>query len=114
MSCAPTSTELELDGAVVVASTVEKFVSEPADSPYDIVFLDPPYSLGSDRLGTVLRDLRRNGWLAEKAIVVVERASRDGDFAWPDGFVPSASRRYGEGTPLVRSRRDGDRRIRRR
>ena len=90
--------ELELDGAVVVASTVEKFVSEQADSPYDIVFLDPPYSLGSDRLGTVLGDLRRHGWLADKAIVVVERASRDSDFAWPDGYVAERSRRYGEGS----------------
>lgn len=90
--------ELRLDGAVVVASTVEKFVAEQADAPYDVVFLDPPYSLGSDRLGAVLGDLRRHGWLADQAIVVVERASRDGDFTWPDGYVAERSRRYGEGS----------------
>ncbi len=90
--------ELGLDGAVVVASTVEKFVAEQADGPYDIVFLDPPYSVGSDRLGAVLGDLRRHAWLAGQAIVVVERASRDSDFAWPDGYVAERSRRYGEGS----------------
>jgi 16S rRNA (guanine966-N2)-methyltransferase len=90
--------ELGLDGAVVVASAVEKFVAAQADGPYDIVFLDPPYSVGSDRLGAVLGDLRRHGWLADQAIVVVERASRDGDFTWPDGFVAERSRRYGEGS----------------
>lgn len=89
---------LGLDGAVVVASTVEKFVAEQADGPYDIVFLDAPYSVGSDSLGAVLGDLRRDGWLADQAIVVVERASRDGDFTWPDGYVAERSRRYGEGS----------------
>ena len=90
--------ELGLDGAVVVASSVEKFVAEQADGPYDIVFLDAPYSVGSDSLGAVLGDLRRDGWLADQAIVVVERASRDGDFTWPDGYVAERSRRYGEGS----------------
>jgi 16S rRNA (guanine966-N2)-methyltransferase len=90
--------ELGLDGAVVVASTVDKFVAEQADGPYNIVFVDPPYSVGSDRLGAVLGDLRRHGWLADQAIVVVERASRDSDFTWPDGYVAQRSRRYGEGS----------------
>lgn len=91
--------ELGLAGAVIVASTVEKFVAEPAGAePYDIVFLDPPYSLPTDRLSAVLADLRRGGGLTDQAIVAVERASRDGDFAWPDGFFAERSRRYGEGS----------------
>jgi 16S rRNA (guanine966-N2)-methyltransferase len=93
--------ELGLDGARVAATPVERFVAEIAatssyPNPYDVVFLDPPYSLSMDDLTRVLGDLRRNGWLAEEAIVVVERTSRDADLSWPHGFRPERSRRYGE------------------
>jgi 16S rRNA (guanine966-N2)-methyltransferase len=95
--------ELGLDGAQIAATTVERFVAEPAaassyPSPYHIVFLDPPYSQSMDNLAAVVGDLRRNGWLAQGAIVAVERSSRSPDFIWPAGFHPERSRRYGEGS----------------
>lgn len=95
--------ELGLDGAQLAAMTVESFAAERAafssyPNPYCIVFLDPPYAQSMDSLATVLGDLRRHGWLAEGAIVAVERSSRSPDFTWPAGFHPERSRRYGEGS----------------
>jgi 16S rRNA (guanine966-N2)-methyltransferase len=95
--------DLGLSAAQVAVTSVERFVAEMARTsaypgPYDIAFLDPPYALSNDRLAAVLGDLRRNGWLAPGATVVVERASRSLSFGWPDGFVAERSRRYGEGS----------------
>jgi 16S rRNA (guanine966-N2)-methyltransferase len=66
--------------------------------PYDLAFLDPPYVLPEERVRAVLVDLLAHGWLAPDAVVVVERATRDGGFAWPAGFAADRSRTYGEAT----------------
>ena len=39
-----------------------------------------------------------NGWLADGALVVVERATRSGAVDWPPGYAAGKSRRYGEAT----------------
>ncbi|MFF8293001.1 16S rRNA (guanine(966)-N(2))-methyltransferase RsmD [Streptomyces sp. NPDC016309] len=90
---------LGLPGAEVRAGKAEQIVTTPAPSdPYDIVFLDPPYAVPDDDLGEILLTLRTKGWLADGALVTVERSTRGGEFAWPDGFAPLRARRYGEGT----------------
>jgi 16S rRNA (guanine966-N2)-methyltransferase len=94
---------LGVEGARVAATTVERLVADPpavstSGAPYDVAFLDPPYAYSMATLTRVLTHLRRNRWLADGAIVVVERGSRDGNFSWPAGFEAERSRRYGEGT----------------
>ncbi len=87
---------LGLPGAEVVASTVERFLgNERPESSYDVVMLDPPYSLDVAPLLTALVD---GHWLAGAAVVVVERSSRDPDLSWPPGLLPVRSRRYGDTT----------------
>ncbi|MFJ3234851.1 16S rRNA (guanine(966)-N(2))-methyltransferase RsmD [Streptomyces sp. NPDC086787] len=90
---------LGLPGAEVRAGKAEQVVrtSAPAE-PYDIAFLDPPYAVTDDDLREILLTLRTQGWLAEEALVTVERSTRGGEFHWPDGFEGLRSRRYGEGT----------------
>jgi len=93
------ATATGLAGAVVDRTRVERLAAAPVPaSPYDVVFADPPYDLADDDLRAVLRDLRRAGWLADGALVAVERATRGGDWRWPDGIEPLRSRRYGETT----------------
>jgi 16S rRNA (guanine966-N2)-methyltransferase len=77
---------------------VERLAATAASAPYDVVFADPPYALGTDQLAGVLSALHANGWLVPDALVVVERPTRSDAFAWPEGFSADRSRRYGETT----------------
>jgi len=93
-----------LPGAVVVDDRVEHHLSRPVDAAYDIALLDPPYELD---VVPVLEALRP--WLAEDAVVAVERRTRGPELAWPQGYEAVRSRRYGEatlwyGVPLLASR----------
>lgn len=88
-----------LPGAEVRAGPVERLVaSGPPGPAYDVAFLDPPYDVPDEALREVLESAWRQGWLAAGAVVVVERASRGGEWAWPQGFEPDRYRRYGEAT----------------
>ncbi|MGW1463786.1 16S rRNA (guanine(966)-N(2))-methyltransferase RsmD [Streptomyces sp. NPDC002308] len=88
-----------LPGAEVRTGKAEQTVAGPAPAdPYDVVFLDPPYVVTDDDLREILLTLGSRGWLAEDALVTVERATRGGEFGWPEGFEPLRSRRYGEAT----------------
>ena len=64
---------------------------------FGVVVADPPYATGDEEVTAMLTALR-GGWLAPGALVVVERATRSGPVAWPGGYAPDRSRRYGEAT----------------
>ncbi|MFC8422946.1 MULTISPECIES: 16S rRNA (guanine(966)-N(2))-methyltransferase RsmD [unclassified Streptomyces] len=90
---------LGLPGAEVGSGKAEQIIrNAPPHGPYDIVFLDPPYAVSDDDLREILLTLRSGGWLAEEALVTVERSTRGGEFTWPPGFEGIRARRYGEGT----------------
>lgn len=57
---------------------------EGGDEPFDIVFLDPPYT-DSD-LGAVCERLERGGWLAAEALVYVETGNRPDPLPLPSGW----------------------------
>jgi 16S rRNA (guanine966-N2)-methyltransferase len=89
---------LGLEGVEVVAGAVSRVLDETPSAPYDVVFLDPPYTLGNGAVIGNLAALRDHGWLADGCVVVVERSTRTGELVWPTGFVPARSKRYGETT----------------
>ncbi|MGP2438533.1 16S rRNA (guanine(966)-N(2))-methyltransferase RsmD [Streptomyces sp. JW3] len=89
---------LRLPGAEVRAGKAQQIIQTPPDDPYDLVFLDPPYAVTDDDLREILLTLRTQGWLADDALVTVERSTRGGEFRWPEGFDALRARRYGEGT----------------
>lgn len=64
---------------------------------YDVVFLDPPYATTSAEIDEVLETLR-GGWLADDALIVVERAGRDSPMSWPEWIEALQHRSYGEAT----------------
>lgn len=71
----------------------------PAAGAYprvDLVLVDPPYAFSSASLVQVLRALVDNGWLADDALLVVERSAREHPPSWPDDLTVLASRRYSE------------------
>ena len=83
-------------GGTVRAGQVETVVAAPAPRPYDLVLADPPYAVDAAALGKVLASLASGGWLGSSALVVVERAARDGEPDWPAGFEPSRAKKYGD------------------
>lgn len=87
---------LGLPQVEVVAGPVARVLATPPRAPYDVVFLDPPYSVSTDDVHADLAALVTVGWLADRAVVVVERSSRSADVAWPEGLVAARSRKYGE------------------
>ncbi|MEC3973714.1 16S rRNA (guanine(966)-N(2))-methyltransferase RsmD [Amycolatopsis sp. H20-H5] len=74
----------------VAAATVSPSVR------FDLVLADPPYSVTGAELGKVLASLATGEWITEGGLVIVERAARDGDPDWPDGFAPTRTKRYGD------------------
>jgi 16S rRNA (guanine966-N2)-methyltransferase len=92
-----------LPGAAVATDRVERLLARPQDerkhqhAGYDLVFADPPYAVTDEAVAKMLA-LLSVGWLADGALVVVERATRSGPFDWPPGYTEGKSRRYGEAT----------------
>jgi 16S rRNA (guanine966-N2)-methyltransferase len=80
----------------VVTDRAERYVEGEPPGPFDVVLLDPPYAVGDADVTKILSGLATGGWLADEASVVLERSSRDADFAWPGGYEPTRSRSYGE------------------
>lgn len=91
--------------AFVVGQPVEHFLPVDAEPRYDLALVDPPYELDVVPVLELLVP-----WLADDAVVVVERRTRDAPLAWPAAYEPVRDRRYGEATlwyargPLLASR----------
>ena len=79
--------------AHVVAIPVERFLAVDPEPRYDLALLDPPYELDVVPVLALLHP-----WMVDGGVVAVERSRRDRELAWPDGFDPVRSRRYGEAT----------------
>jgi len=76
-------------------SRVESFLERTAPGTlWDLVFLDPPYPLDEASMGAVLEEL--SPYLAESAVVVVERSSRSPEPGWPASLERFAEKKYGE------------------
>ncbi|GAB3578880.1 16S rRNA (guanine(966)-N(2))-methyltransferase RsmD [Calidifontibacter terrae] len=89
--------ELKLPDTVVRTDSVQRFVGSAASEQFDLVFLDPPYAVGDEDLQQVLAALTQ-GWLAQDALLVVERSTRSGEPVWPADVELIGPRRYGETT----------------
>ncbi|GAB3686822.1 16S rRNA (guanine(966)-N(2))-methyltransferase RsmD [Nocardiopsis oceani] len=88
---------LRLPGAELSADRVERVLTRGnPGAPYDLVVADPPYALTDGDLAAVLSALVEHGWLAEGAVLVVERSKRGAEPAWPKGIERDRSRKYGE------------------
>jgi 16S rRNA (guanine966-N2)-methyltransferase len=86
---------LALGGVEIRGEPVERVLAQPAAAPYDVVFVDPPYS---DPVDAVLARLVAGDWLAIGGVVAVERTRREAQLTWPAGIEALRSRRYGEAT----------------
>lgn len=86
---------LKLSTAVVTAP-VEKWLATVTPQRFDVVWADPPYDLPTADVEQVLAALIDAGWLAESALLVLERSSRDEAPVMPPAVTQTWTRRYGE------------------
>jgi 16S rRNA (guanine966-N2)-methyltransferase len=85
--------------ATVHRVAAERFVALEHDGAerFDLVFCDPPYTFASDDLTALLLRLVRNGWLADRATIVAERARHGAPLTLPEGELQVANvRTYGD------------------
>lgn len=83
-------------GAVLRRSTVAAALTTTPAAPYDLVLADPPYDVDDATVVGMLEALLGRPWLAEEAMVVLERSSRSPATVWPGGLEPTWSKVYGE------------------
>ena len=65
-----------------------------ASGTWDLVFVDPPYAMPNEQVSELLEALTPK--LAEGAVVVVERSSRDPEPVWGEGLYCFSTRQHGE------------------
>lgn len=76
----------EVSTIVSTTSTFAKF---------DLVFLDPPYSIADEQISSILGNLAKNQWLAPESLLVIERGRRS-EVQWPIGFAAQSNKNYGD------------------
>jgi 16S rRNA (guanine966-N2)-methyltransferase len=81
----------------------------PPESPFDLVFLDPPYDLAGPELARILLALAAPGWLAPDAGVVIERSAAVGPPTLPEGWRVAWERVYGDTLVVLTGPDAGDR-----
>lgn len=84
--------DLGFTNTTIANRTAEAYVT--AEEKFDVVFADPPYAVSDDELAKVLRGIAPR--LAGDAILIVERASRSSEPAWPEEVEPLRAKRYGD------------------
>lgn len=74
--------------------TARSYLNTYRGEPWDVVFVDPPYSVDNEELVELLTTLAQH--LADGAVIVVERAARTGEPVWPSTLEKFADKKYGE------------------
>lgn len=88
------------DRATVHAGDVARFVRGGAGDGFDLLFLDPPYDLGSEVLSSLLAEVLRS-LAASQASVVVTRRQKSSTLVIPVHWAIARRLRYGDTVALV-------------
>ena len=97
--------QLGLTGEVKIWRRDATRIGPCRGAPFDLIFLDPPY--GKGLVAPALGAACSGGWVADRALVVIEMARAD---AVPDlgALVIADDRTYGDTRILIAQRRQGD------
>ncbi len=85
----------------IVNRDVSKFVAVSSAEKFDVVFIDPPYDVANDSVTELLDALTKQNFLAEDAVIVVERSGRDEVFSVPESLTIESDRALGETRVIV-------------
>jgi 16S rRNA (guanine966-N2)-methyltransferase len=70
-----------------------RFLTRRAHTPFDLAFIDPPYSRGLGFVSRVTGKLAAGAWLTAGGTVVAE--AEVGQVVWPPGFRETRTRTFG-------------------
>jgi 16S rRNA (guanine966-N2)-methyltransferase len=86
-----------VDRARVAPTDVSRFLRAPvpAEAPFDLVFVDPPYDTPDEQVTATLAMLCTPEWLAPDGIVTVERSVHT-PVVVPDGLTNGWNRTFGD------------------
>jgi 16S rRNA (guanine966-N2)-methyltransferase len=87
--------EVGLDVDVRGQPVAAVLASAPA-TPFDVVYLDPPYPMPPEEVAEALTALVEHDWVQSGGAVVVERSARSVEPRWPGGLEPRRRKKYGE------------------
>jgi len=82
---------------VVITDAIEETSKSSSRGKFDVVFIDPPYELVDERVDVLLGQLVKNGWLADFALLVVERGAKS-KVIWPKTVEELRQKFYGDTT----------------
>ncbi|MFI5718269.1 16S rRNA (guanine(966)-N(2))-methyltransferase RsmD [Nocardia sp. NPDC051750] len=88
--------DLGFGAAQLRVGAVTQVLAQGGAGAFDLVFADPPYDLPTASVEGDLRALAAHDWLAEDALLLIERSARSAEIEWPAGFAGRAAKRYGE------------------
>lgn len=90
--------------AQIVRADAQAYLAGPV-TPFDLVFLDPPFALGALTELCTLLEVR--GWLTPAALIYLEQAARDVPPALPENWRLIKETRAGEVRAVLARRGDG-------
>ena len=83
--------------ARIVRAPVARFLERPSEEePFELVFLDPPYTADPAEIGVALRALTARPMLADDATVVLTRDSRSSNDVIPVDWLTLKRLTYGD------------------
>ncbi|WP_416886583.1 16S rRNA (guanine(966)-N(2))-methyltransferase RsmD [Marinospirillum sp.] len=80
--------------AQLIAQDAVHWLATAPVTPFDLVFLDPPFAAGLHQ--PALDQLITRGWLAPSALVYLEQSARQAEVILPAGWVEEKARQAGE------------------
>lgn len=85
---------LKADTVSVIMADAARWLADQPVQPFDIVFLDPPFTLGL--LATACGLLQQRGWVAVGSVIYLEADARDGFPPLPTGWTLTRDKRAGQ------------------
>ena len=85
---------LKVAGTVRIMDVARFLSSTPV--PFDIVWMDPPYTVPTEEIEQIVGLIEEKNWVREGGLVLVERAGRTSTVEFPESFLNVGQRRYGD------------------
>lgn len=92
--CRTNLTTLKITSAQVITNKAQDFVVRKPATPWDVVFLDPPYNIIEEELTAILAALVPS--VDDRAVIVVERPYRSPEPTLPSKWRMITDKKYGD------------------